>query len=142
MCRPRLTCNSQLFEGRPSLKHLSLWQPTALFQDPIAYAQGYDKFAAQWYGLASLFNPIAIQSHLVTSGGNPIEVSLTNKYVLKGINKEQVMDSVLKIHVGSDGKIEKVEDRWNDKLPEEGGISGVSILSRSQFLLELSELKG
>lgn len=35
------------------------------------------------------------------------------------------MDSKVKIYTGSDGKIEKVEDRWNDNLPE-GGISEVS----------------
>ncbi|KAI1872177.1 uncharacterized protein JN550_003896 [Neoarthrinium moseri] len=114
----------QLFEGNPTLKHLSLWSRNATFADNITNAVGYDKFAAQWYGLPAVFNPIKIQSHQVTSGGNPIELSLSNKYVVKGIKKEQVMDSVVKIHVGSDGKIEKVEDKWNGKLPE-GGISEV-----------------
>lgn len=61
----------------------------------------------------------------MTSSGNPIELDLSNKYVVKGIKKEQVMDSKVKIWIGSDGKIEKLEDRWNDKLPE-GGISEVS----------------
>jgi hypothetical protein len=28
------------------------------------------------------------------------------------------MDSVVRIHLGADGRIDKVEDRWNDKLPE------------------------
>ena len=61
----------------------------------------------------------------MTSTGNPILLTLSNKYVLKGIKKEQVMESVVRIHVAEDGKIEKVEDRWNDKLPE-GAISEVS----------------
>lgn len=107
-----------LFEGHPTLKHLSLWRRDALFADPITSAAGYDKFAAQWYGLAALFQPIRIQSHEVISGGNPLELNLTNKYVLKGLQKEQVMSSRVKIHVDADGKIEKVEDRWNDKLPD------------------------
>lgn len=111
-----------LFEGNPTLKHLSLWSKTATFADNITVAEGYDKFAAQWYGLPAVFSPIKIQSHKVLSGGNPIEFELSNKYVVKGIKKEQVMDSKVKIYVGSDGKIEKVEDRWNDNLPE-GGIS-------------------
>lgn len=50
---------------------------------------------------------------------------MSNKYVVKGIKKEQVMNSVVRIFVGEDGKIEKVEDRWNGKLPE-GAISDVS----------------
>ena len=50
---------------------------------------------------------------------------MSNKYVVKGIKKEQVMDSIVKIFIGSDGKIEKVEDKWNGKLPE-GAFSEVS----------------
>jgi hypothetical protein len=111
-----------LFEGRPSLKHLALWNPDGTFQDPIALAQGYDRFAAQWYGLPALFDPITILSHKVIDGGNPIVFELSNKYVVKGINKEQVMNSIVKIHLGPDGRIDKVEDRWNDKLPD-GAVS-------------------
>ncbi|KAI0018013.1 hypothetical protein F4780DRAFT_781717 [Xylariomycetidae sp. FL0641] len=111
-----------LFEGNPTLKHLSLWSRDGLFTDPLTVAQGFDKYAAQWYGLPALFHPIRIQSHTVTSAGNPIELNLSNKYVVKGIKKEQVIDSVVRIHVGADGKIDKVEDRWNDKLPE-GSVS-------------------
>ncbi|KAI1398373.1 hypothetical protein F4819DRAFT_489630 [Hypoxylon fuscum] len=114
-----------LFEGHPSLKHLSLWSRSATFTDPLTIASGFDKFAAQWYGLPTVFCPIQIQSHSVTSGGNPIELHLTNKYGLKGIKKEQTIDSVVRIHVGQDGQIDKVEDRWNDKLPE-GAVSEVS----------------
>ncbi|KAK9787913.1 putative SnoaL-like domain-containing protein [Seiridium cardinale] len=61
-------------------------------------------FEAQLYGLPSVFGPINIQRHTVTWSGNPI-------------------DSKVKIYVGSDGKIEKVEDRWNDNLPGGGDIS-------------------
>lgn len=89
-------------------------------------AKGYDKFAAQWYGLPALFSLIKIQSHTVTSSGNPIEVELSNKYVLKWIKKEQVIDSVVKIFVGSDGMIENVEDKWNGKLPEGAFSEGSS----------------
>lgn len=107
-----------LFEGRPSLRHLSLWNPTATFHDPISNAVGFGKFAAQWYGLVALFSPITIQSHEVTSSGNPISLRLSNKYVLKGLGTEKVMDSVVDIHVGPDGRISRVEDKWNDKLPQ------------------------
>ncbi|PHH65712.1 hypothetical protein CDD82_1638 [Ophiocordyceps australis] len=107
-----------LFEGHVTLKHLSLWQPTATFEDAIAMAQGYDAFAAQWYGLAAVFKAIKIQRHLVRAGGNPLELALSNSYVVKGLNKEQLIDSVVRIHVGPDGRIAKVEDRWNDEMPE------------------------
>jgi hypothetical protein len=120
----------QLFEGNPTLKHLSLWSKDAKFEDPLTTASGYDKFAAQWYGLPALFHPIHIQHHKVTSGGNPIELELSNKYTIKGIKKDQLMDSIVKIHVGSDGKIDKVEDRWNGKLPE-GPISEVCLIISS-----------
>ena len=103
-----------------------------MFADPITSAAGYDKFAAQWYGLAALFQPIRIQSHEVISGGNPLELDLTNKYVLKGLQKEQVMSSHVKIHVDADGKIEKLEDRWNDKLPD-GPVSEVSLSSSPSY---------
>ncbi|KAI0162306.1 hypothetical protein GGR57DRAFT_453786 [Xylariaceae sp. FL1272] len=111
-----------LFEGNPTLKHLSLWSQNATFTDPLTVAEGYNKFAAQWYGLPALFNPIKIQSHQVTSGGNPIELNLKNMYTVKGIKKEQTIDSKVKIWVGVDGKIERLEDRWDGKLPE-GAVS-------------------
>lgn len=61
----------------------------------------------------------------MTAVGNPLELEMSNKYVVKGIKKEQVMNSIVKIYLSADGKIEKVEDRWNGKLPE-GAISDVS----------------
>lgn len=115
----------QLFGGNPTLKHFTLWSPTATFTDPITVSTGADKYKAQWYGLPALFDPIKILEHKVTSSGNPIEFTLKNQYTVKGIKKEQVIDSVVRVYVGSDGKIEKVEDRWNDKLPE-GAFSDVS----------------
>lgn len=80
---------------------------------------------AQFYGLPALFRPIQLQQHRVTTAGNPIELEMSNKYVVKGIKKEQVMNSVVRIFLGADGKVDKVEDRWNGKLPE-GAISDVS----------------
>ncbi|KAM5347222.1 hypothetical protein ACJ41O_010227 [Fusarium nematophilum] len=106
---------TQLFEGRPSLRHLSLWQPTATFNDPLTSAVGHPKFAAQWYGLPALFFPIAIQSHEVTAS-DPISLRLSNKYTLRGLRTEHIIDSVVDIHLAPDGRIEKVEDKWNDKL--------------------------
>ncbi|GJD04017.1 hypothetical protein ColKHC_12842 [Colletotrichum higginsianum] len=102
-----------LFEGNPTLKHLSLWSKNATFQDNITVAEGFDKYAAQWYGLPALFNPIKIQSHTVTSAGNPIELELKNSYTVKGVKTEQTMESVVQIQVGDDGKIVKVRNALN-----------------------------
>lgn len=102
-----------------------MWNKDATFTDNITVAAGYAKYTAQFYGLPALFKPIQLQSHSVKSSGNPIEFDMSNKYVVKGINQEKVMTSVVRIHVGSDGKIEKVEDRWNGELPS-GAISDVS----------------
>ncbi|KAK4208033.1 hypothetical protein QBC37DRAFT_432558 [Rhypophila decipiens] len=113
-----------LFEGRPSLRHLDLWSKDATFADPLTVAEGYDRYAAQWYGLPTVFSPINLVSHTVTSAGNPIEIDLDNKYTLKGVKKEQEIKSKVKIWLdeSAGGKINKVEDRWNDKLPD-GPIS-------------------
>lgn len=111
-----------LFGGNPTLKHFSLWAPNATFSDNITVAQGEAKYKAQFYGLPALFNPIRIQAHSVTSSGNPIELRLKNEYTVKGIKKAQTVDSVVDIHVGDDGKITKLEDKWNGHLPE-GAVS-------------------
>ncbi|CAN8099907.1 unnamed protein product [Discula destructiva] len=112
-----------LFEGHPSLAKFSLWAQDATFTDNITVATGYPKYTAQFYGLPALFKPIQLQHHRVTAAGNPLELEMSNKYVVKGIKKEQVMTSVVRIFVDeASGKITRVEDRWNGKLPE-GAIS-------------------
>lgn len=62
----------------------------------------------------------------MVSAGNPVEVKLKNEYTLKGVGMSQTIDSVVRIHVGPDDRIEKVEDRWNDKLPE-GAVAEVCV---------------
>jgi hypothetical protein len=52
-------------------------------------------------------------------------MDLKSKYVIKGIGKEQIIQSVVVIHTDENGKISKVEDRWDGKLPD-GAISNVS----------------
>lgn len=108
----------QLFEGKPSLKHLALWNPDATFVDPLTVAEGYERYATQWYALAQTFNPIKIQSHEVVSAVNPIEVKLHNRYTLLAINMPQEIHSLVKIWVDDKGKIDRVEDRWDGELPK------------------------
>ena len=113
-----------LFAGRPSLAKLQLWKDDAQFQDPITRAEGRKQFEPQWYGLQTAFSEIERLHHEVKSNGNPIEMDLKTRYVVKGIGKEQVINS--KVNIYTDGEmISKVEDKWDGKLPE-SGIADVS----------------
>jgi hypothetical protein len=76
------------------------------------------------YGLQSAFSEIERLDHEVTSSGNPISMNLKTRYKVKGVGMEQTISSVVNIfHEG--GKITKVQDKWNGKLPE-GAIANVS----------------
>lgn len=114
-----------LFAGKPSLPKLALWRDDATFADPITVAEGRDRYAAQWYGLQAAFSEIERLHHEVTDSGNPILMNLKTRYVIKGIGKEQMISSVVAVHLDEQGKIKKVEDKWDGKLPE-GSIANVS----------------
>ncbi|EON69813.1 hypothetical protein W97_09076 [Coniosporium apollinis CBS 100218] len=107
-----------LFAGRPSLEKLSLWSDEGTFEDPITIANGRKQYEAQWYGLQSAFSEIERLHHEVVSAGNPIVMNLKTRYVVKGIGKEQTIASAVNIFVGKDGKIEKLQDKWDGKLPD------------------------
>ena len=124
-----------LFAGRPSLQKLALWRDDATFEDSITVAQGREKYQAQWYGLHSAFSEIERQHHSVKDAGNPILMDLKTRYVIKGIGKEQIVSSVVAIYLDREGKIQKVEDKWDGKLPE-GPIANVS----SAFLIPFKVL--
>ena len=115
-----------LFAGRPSLAKLQLWKDDGVFEDPIAKAQGRKEFEAQWYGLQTAFSEIERLHHEVKSAGNPIEMDLKTKYVVKGVGAEKVMESVVRIFTDGE-RIAKVEDRWNGNLPD-GAVANVSFL--------------
>lgn len=107
-----------LFAGRPSLEKLKLWDDEGIFEDPITVAKGRKQYEPQWYGLQSAFSEIERLGHEITSSGNPISLNMTTRYVVKGINKEQKISSVVNIYLNKEGKIEKVEDKWDGKLPD------------------------
>lgn len=113
-----------LFAGRPSLAKLQLWKDDGEFTDPLTIAKGRKQYEAQWYGLAAAFSTIEQQHQEVTNAGNPIEMDMKTRYVVKGINKEQVIQSKVLIHTDGD-KIAKVEDKWNGNLPD-SSIANVS----------------
>ena len=46
-------------------------------------------------------------------------MDMRTRYVVKGINKEQVIDSKINIFYDKDtGKITKVQDKWDGQLPD------------------------
>ena len=53
-------------------------------------------------------------------------MDLKTRYVVKGIGKEQIIQSQILIHMNGD-KISKVEDKWDGKLPD-GVIANVSFI--------------
>ena len=54
-------------------------------------------------------------------------MDLRTRYVVKGINKEQTIDSKVNIfYDNATGKITKVEDKWDGKLPD-SSIQNVSV---------------
>ena len=73
------------------------------------------------YGLQAVFSEVERLHHSVTSAGNPIEMDLKTRYVLKGIGKEQLIESkILIAYDSSTGKITNVQDKWDGKLPNSG----------------------
>lgn len=114
----------QLFAGRPSLKKLQLWDDEGTFEDPITKAVGRQQFEPQWYGLQTAFSEIERLHHEVTSAGNPIGMDLRTRYVVKAIGKEQTIDSKINIFYDkASGKITKVEDKWDGKLPDSAFVN-------------------
>ncbi|KAG8531064.1 uncharacterized protein KY384_004421 [Bacidia gigantensis] len=108
-----------LFAGRPSLKKLQLWDDNGTFADNITRAVGRKQYEAQWYGLQAAFSEIERLHHEVTSAGNPISMDLRTRYVIKGLKKEQTIDSKINIFYDKETqKITKVEDKWGGKLPD------------------------
>ncbi|EME85129.1 uncharacterized protein MYCFIDRAFT_187841 [Pseudocercospora fijiensis CIRAD86] len=126
-----------LFAGRPSLAKLQLWTDDATFEDPLTVATGRKQFEPQWYGLQTAFSEIERLHHEVTSSGNPIEMDLKTRYVVKGIGKEQVVES--KVLIFTEGeKISKVQDKWDGKLPESGIVNAFRRLNANSVPLMVS----
>lgn len=71
------------------------------------------------YGLQAAFSSIERLHHEVTDGGNPIGLDMRTRYVVKGINKEQIIDSKILIYYDKvTGKITHLQDKWDGKLPD------------------------
>jgi hypothetical protein len=114
-----------LFAGRPSLPKLALWRDDATFTNPLTSATGRKNYSAQWYGLQKAFSEIDCINHQVRDAGNPILIDSRIKYTLRGLGTQQLLQSEVAVHLDEEGKISKVEDRWDGELSE-GVMSTVS----------------
>lgn len=73
-----------------------------------------------------MFSEIERQGHQVTKVGNPISIDMKTRYVVKGVNSEKIINSVVNIFTNDKGKITKVEDKWDGSLPD-GSVKNVSL---------------
>lgn len=63
-------------------------------------------------------------------------MDLKTKYTVKGLGKETTISSVVNIFTTADGsKIEKVEDKWNGKLPDSSIADVSNVFQLCKFLL-------
>ena len=64
----------------------------------------------------------------MASAGNPIKLELMQRYVVKGIYKEHIVNSLVVIHTNPEGsKVTKLLDKWDGELPD-SSIRDVSSL--------------
>ena len=110
-----------LFSGHPSKRKLTLWNDDASFHDPLTNATGRKQFEAQWYGLKTAFSEIERLGVEVVSAGNPMEMKLRTRYVVKGVGSEQTIASDVVVHTTGEGegmRVSKVEDKWDGEIKE------------------------
>ncbi|SCV74482.1 BQ2448_8121 [Microbotryum intermedium] len=100
------------------------WARTdAIFADPIAYAEGYDQYSAQWAGM-SIFESSETLAWKVTKNEPPIlEYELRQRYVLPVTGQEKIMTSLVHIELDRNDKIVKLEDRWDGKPLPQGRVA-------------------
>ncbi|KAK4052595.1 hypothetical protein OIO90_004223 [Microbotryomycetes sp. JL221] len=115
----------ELFCSRPTLEILKKWwAPDAVFEDPIAIAKGYDQYSAQWFGMPKAFPKSETLAWKVTRNEpSLIEYEQRQKYTIAGIKTTKEMLSLVHIELGQDGKITKLEDRWNGNPLPQGSIA-------------------
>lgn len=117
-----------LFQGKASKQRLAYWREDSVFEDYMNKAVGKKEVEGHWYGLLKVMNDIRMLGHKVIKVDpeeNVVEVETQVKYTLAVIQKEQVIDSTVRIEVDGDGMVRRVQDMWGGRLPE-GSIAKVS----------------
>ncbi|KDE08155.1 hypothetical protein MVLG_01636 [Microbotryum lychnidis-dioicae p1A1 Lamole] len=99
------------------------WAKNAIFADPIAYAEGYDQYSAQWAGM-NIFKSSETLAWKVTKNEPPIlQYEQRQRYVLPVTGQEKIINSLVDIELDRDDKIVKLEDRWDGKPLPQGRVA-------------------
>ncbi|EUC64194.1 hypothetical protein RSOL_437140 [Rhizoctonia solani AG-3 Rhs1AP] len=116
----------ELFSAHPSLEIFERsWHRDAVFEDPFTKCVGYKEYAAQWYGLPKIAtNSTTLQYRVLSSTHSPHKIVFdqTQQYTFRYIKRKKTIHSLVVIELDEEGKIIKMEDRWNgEKLPRKWG---------------------
>ncbi|CUA66788.1 hypothetical protein RSOLAG22IIIB_00236 [Rhizoctonia solani] len=116
----------ELFCAHPSLEIFERsWRRDAVFEDPFTKCVGYREYAARWYGLPKIATKSAtLQYRVLSSTHSPHKIVFdqTQQYTLRYINRKKTIHSLVIIELDEEGKIIKMEDRWNgEELPRKWG---------------------
>ncbi|KZV96117.1 hypothetical protein EXIGLDRAFT_609700, partial [Exidia glandulosa HHB12029] len=104
-----------LFSSRPTMDIFKRsFNPNGDFEDPLSKCHGYGQFGAQWWAMPKAF-PVSknLGHRVVASTDNHIEYVQAQEYTFRWVGNKKVMYSLVMIDLDGDGKIVKVEDRWN-----------------------------
>ncbi|CAE6430168.1 unnamed protein product [Rhizoctonia solani] len=111
----------ELFCAHPSLEIFNRsWHPNAVFEDPFTKCVGYKEYTAQWYALPRVASQSStLQYRVLSSTHSPHKIVFdqTQQYTLRYINRKKTIHSLVVIELDEDGKIIKMEDRWNGEEP-------------------------
>ncbi|KAM5383800.1 hypothetical protein ACJZ2D_001789 [Fusarium nematophilum] len=118
-----------LYEGRGTLRHLSLWSQHAYHANPPGIMTGHRRIVAAWYAHAASLESSHIQSHMVQST-SPIRFNLSINETFRGLGLQVMINSEVRVHVDEDGKIKRLEERW-DTVTNEGARRAQSIQGQS-----------
>ncbi|CAE6445725.1 unnamed protein product [Rhizoctonia solani] len=111
----------ELFCAHPSLEIFDRsWHRDAVFEDPFIKCVGFKEYAAQWYGLPKIAaQSTTLQYRVLSSTHSPHKIVFdqTQQYTLRYIKRKKTIHSLVIIELDEDGKIIKMEDRWNGEEP-------------------------
>ncbi|KAM0753778.1 hypothetical protein T439DRAFT_322669 [Meredithblackwellia eburnea MCA 4105] len=115
-----------LFQCKPSLEIFKRgWRENAVFADPLAIAQGFKQYSAQWFGMPKAFPESETLAWKVTkSEPGLIEYEQRQRYVIALVKSEKIMSSLVHIELDNEDYIVRFEDRWDGKVLTTGGIGG------------------
>ena len=111
----------ELFCAHPSLEIFDRsWNRDAVFEDPWTKCVGYKEYTAQWFSLPRVVaQSTTVQYRVLSSTHHPhrIVVDQTQQYTLRYIKRKRTIHSLVFLELDEQGKIIKMEDRWNGEEP-------------------------